>query len=49
MLTTYLSRLNQFIDEVDRMVAVVGLAHHLSNSVRTDSIIWRSTRGQQGL
>lgn len=34
-----LSCLNQFIDEVHRVVAVVGLAHHLSNSVRTDSVI----------
>lgn len=46
-LTKYLSCLNQFIDEVDCMVAVVGLAHHLSNSVRTDSIIWTSTREQK--
>lgn len=47
---TNLSSLDQFIDEMDRMVAVVGLTHHLSNSVRTDSIIWTTnTRDTEGL
>lgn len=49
---TNLSSLDQFIDEVDRMVAVVWLTHHLSDAVRTDSVIWttktRDTKGFYG-
>lgn len=40
---SYLGCLNEFIDEVHRMVAVVGLAHHLGNTVGTDSIICITT------
>lgn len=45
-LTTYLSGLDQFVDEVNGVVAVISLAHHLSNTVRTDAIIWSNTKAQ---
>lgn len=41
--STYLSCLNEFIDEVDRMMTVVGLSHHLSYTVGADTVIWTTT------
>lgn len=41
---TDLSSLNQFIDDMDRVVTVVQLAHHLSNALWTDAVIWRANK-----
>lgn len=36
----YLGSLDQLVDEVHSVVAVVGLAHHLGHPVGADAIIW---------
>lgn len=41
---TDLSSLNQFIDDMDRMVTVVELAHHLGNTLWTDAVIWSANK-----
>lgn len=44
---THLSGLNQFIDDVDRMVTVVELAHHLGNTFVTNTIICIANKNKE--
>lgn len=44
MTQTDLSSLNQFIDDMDCMVTVVELAHHLGNTLWTDAVIWSTNK-----
>lgn len=42
----YLSSLDEFVDEMHCVVAVVRLPHDLSHTLRADSVIWREKRQQ---